>query len=62
MPFDIFSDTIARANLRSDARMLAEEFCGTTQMWGALWLLISVAVIVCCLRNGLGRSSNLKLR
>ena len=62
VPFDIFSDTIARANLRSDARMLAEEFGGTTQMWGGLWLLISLAVIFWCLRRGLGRSSNLKLR
>ena len=62
VPFDIFSDTIARANLRSDAWMLADEFGGSTQMWGVLWLLISVAVIVCCLRFGLGRSSNLKLR
>jgi len=62
VPFDIFSDTIARANLRSDAWMLADEFGGSTQMWGALWLLISVAVIVCCLRFGLGRSSNLTLR
>ncbi|MEO0904130.1 MAG: M50 family metallopeptidase, partial [Pseudomonadota bacterium] len=34
VPYDIFSDTIARSNLRSDARMLAEEFGGTTVMWG----------------------------
>lgn len=30
VPYDIFSDTIARSNQRSDARMLAEEFGGTT--------------------------------
>ncbi|MFT6121445.1 MAG: hypothetical protein ACJAXK_003409 [Yoonia sp.] len=59
MPFGVFSDTIARENLHSDARMLAEEFGGTTQMWGALWLLISIAVIVCCF--GLDRSTNLNL-
>ncbi len=62
VPYDIFSDTIARSNLRSDARMLAEEFGGTTMMWGGLWLIISLVVIGCCLRYGLGRSSNLKLR
>ncbi|WP_342068949.1 M50 family metallopeptidase [Yoonia algicola] len=62
VPYDIFSDTIARASLRSDARMLAEEFGGTTVMWGGLWLLISVGIIGWCLRYGLGRSSNLKLR
>ncbi|PXW68680.1 peptidase M50B-like protein [Loktanella sp. PT4BL] len=62
VPYDIFSDTIARASLRSDARMLAEEFGGTTMMWGGLWLIVSLAVIAWCLRRGLGRNSNLRLR
>ncbi|MEJ8562869.1 M50 family metallopeptidase [Yoonia sp. GPGPB17] len=62
VPFDIFSDTIARSNLRSDARMLAEEFGGTTVMWGGLWLGISLAIIWWALRHVLGRSSNLTLR
>lgn len=62
VPYDIFSDTIARSNLRSDARMLAEQFGGTTMMWGGLWLVVSFVVIGWCLRYGLGRSSNLKLR
>ena len=58
VPYDIFSDTIARSDLRSDARMLAEEFGGTTVMWGGIWLVISLAMIGWCLRYGLGRSSN----
>ncbi|EBA12112.1 M50 family metallopeptidase [Roseobacter sp. CCS2] len=62
VPFDIFSDTIARSNLRSDARMLAEEFGGTTVMWGGLWLVISLVIIGWSLRYVLGRSSNLTLR
>ncbi|PJI86447.1 peptidase M50B-like protein [Yoonia maricola] len=62
VPFDIFSDTIARSNLRSDARMLAEEFGGTTVMWGGLWLVISLVIIWWCIRHVLGRSSNLTLR
>ena len=62
VPYDIFSDTIARSNLRSDAYMLAEEFGGTTVMWGGTWLALSVIVIVCCLRYGPGRSSNLAFR
>lgn len=61
VPYDIFSDTIARSRLRSDARMIAEEFGGTTVMWGAIWLVISLGVITLCLRYGLGRSSNLPL-
>ena len=36
VPRDIFSDTIQRSHLRSDARMLAEEFGGGTWMWGGL--------------------------
>ncbi|MBY4891474.1 M50 family metallopeptidase [Rhodobacteraceae bacterium N5(2021)] len=60
VPYDIFDDTLRRASLNSDARMLAEEIGGTTMMWGALWLVISLAVIFWCLRRGLGRDSNVK--
>ncbi|MCB1608444.1 MAG: M50 family metallopeptidase [Xanthomonadales bacterium] len=45
VPADIVSDTLTRAHLRSDARMLAEEFGGMTQLWGLLWLLVAVATI-----------------
>lgn len=62
VPYDIFSDTIARSNLPSDARMLAEEFGGTPQIWGVLWIVISLLVIGFCIRSVIGRSSNLKLR
>ncbi|MFT7592886.1 MAG: hypothetical protein ACI8R4_000196 [Paracoccaceae bacterium] len=62
VPYDIFSDTIARSHLRSDARMLAEEFGGPTLFWGGAWLLISLAVIGLCLRYGLGGNSNIALR
>lgn len=62
VPYDIFSDTIQRAQLRSDARMLAEEFGGTTMIWGGLWLVISLAVIFQCLRKGLGTQSNIDWR
>ena len=46
---DIYSDTIARYYLRSDARMLAEEFGGATLLWGSLWIVISVTAMVGCL-------------
>ncbi|MCK4711644.1 MAG: M50 family metallopeptidase, partial [Marinosulfonomonas sp.] len=59
VPYDIFSDTIARSHIRSDAYMLAERFGGATMMWGGLWLLISLAVIGVCLRYGLGKQSNI---
>lgn len=59
VPFDIFDDTIARSGMRSDARILAETFGGTTMMWGAVWLVISLAVIGACLRYGLGARSNI---
>ena len=62
VPLDIYSDTIARGWLHSDARMLAEEFGGTTWMWGGLWLGISAWVIWMCLRRGLGAQSNIRLR
>ncbi len=59
VPMDIFSDTIARPELRSDAYMLADRFGGATMMWGGLWLLVSLVVIGLCLRYGLGRHSNI---
>ncbi len=52
-PLDIYSDTIARSQLRSDARMLAEEFGGATVMWGGVWMAISLLVVVYCLRRSL---------
>ncbi|KIC44092.1 hypothetical protein RA28_13990 [Ruegeria sp. ANG-S4] len=60
VPYDIFDDTIQRAGIRSDAFMLAEEFGGTTMMWGGLWLMLSLVLIVWCLRRCLGQASNLR--
>jgi len=60
-PLDIFDDTIRRAHLRSDARILAEQVGGSTMLWGGLWLLISVAVIAITLRYGLPQNSNITL-
>lgn len=59
VPYDIFDDTIRRSGARSDAYMLAEEFGGPTVFWGGLWLVLSLAAIVCCVRYGLGESSNI---
>lgn len=58
-PYDIFDDTIARSEIRSDAFMLAEEFGGSTVLWGGLWLVLSLAAILLCLRYGFGPSSNI---
>lgn len=60
VPYDIFSDTIARSSLRSDARMLAEEFGGATVLWGGAWLLISLYAIWIAVRRGLGKDSNIR--
>lgn len=59
VPYDIFDDTIARSTQRSDAYMMAEVFSGTAMIWGGIWLLISIAVIIWCLRKILGQSSNI---
>jgi hypothetical protein len=58
VPYDIFSDTIARSGLRSDAYMLAEYVGGPTIFWGGLWLVLSFAVIGFCLRFAFGQNSN----
>ena len=61
LPYDIFDDTIARSTQRSDAYMLAEAFGGTAMIWGGIWLVVSVVVILWCLRSILGQSSNITL-
>lgn len=62
VPYDIFDDTIRRSGARSDAYMLSEEFGGPTMVWGALWLALSLAVIVLCVRYGLGTDSNISFK
>ena len=59
VPYDIFSDTIQRPNIRSDARIIAEEIGGATVFWGGLWLLISVVVILVTINFCLNNESNL---
>ena len=61
VPYDIFDDTIRRSGLRSDARLLAEEIGGTTVIWGGIWLVVAMVVIVASFRWGLGPDSNIKL-
>jgi hypothetical protein len=46
VPLDIFSDTLARPHLHSDAKILADLVGGSTQMWGFLWLALSVPIIL----------------
>jgi hypothetical protein len=53
VPLDIYSDTISRSYLRSDAAMLAAEFGGSTVLWGVIWILISLIVIFYCLKYSL---------
>jgi hypothetical protein len=51
VPHDIYSDTIARSSLLSDARMLAHEYGGATVLWGAAWFTVSVVLILSCLNS-----------
>ncbi len=54
-PLDIYSDTISRSYLQSDAYFLAEYMGGTTLIWGSIWMLISIAVIFYCLKWALSQ-------
>lgn len=49
-PLDIYSDTISRSHLESDAYFLAEYTGGPTLFWGSVWILISLLVIFYCLK------------
>lgn len=59
VPYDIYSDTIARSHIRSDARIIAEFVGGPTIFWGGLWLVISAIVIILTARLCLRSESNL---
>jgi len=59
VPYDIFSDTLARSEIRSDARILAEDFGGTTMMWGGLWLIISLVFLIFIIKLSLKVPSNI---
>lgn len=58
VPYDIYSDTIARSELASDAFMLAEEFGGATWLWGGVWLVVSLVLVVITLVVGLSAGSD----
>jgi hypothetical protein len=49
-PLDIYSDTISRSYLQSDAYLLAEYTGGTTLLWGSIWIIISMVVIFYCFK------------
>ncbi len=57
VPLDIYSDTIFRAHLKSDAYMLAEYTGGSTILWGSLWLIISLIAIYFCLKWSLAKNN-----
>jgi len=63
VPYDIYSDTIARSSQRSDASMLSREYGGPTLLWGGVWLMISLCIILACLflsvRSGSARKGAL---
>lgn len=58
VPYDIYSDTIARSELASDAFMLAEEFGGATWLWGGVWLVVSLVLVIITLVVGLRASGD----
>ncbi|ABC27631.1 conserved hypothetical protein [Hahella chejuensis KCTC 2396] len=51
-PLDIYSDTIERSHLRSDAVMLGEAYGGSGMLWGVGWFLLSLAVIYVAFKFG----------
>ncbi|MEM7438308.1 MAG: M50 family metallopeptidase [Pseudomonadota bacterium] len=68
VPWDIYVDTIWVCHSclpndgQSDAAAIAGYSFGSEAMWGWIWLVISVVVIIAALRFGLGTTSNLPLR
>ena len=53
VPLDIYSDTIQRSHLRSDARILAEQIGGSSTVYGIIWLMLALFVIFFSLKSSL---------
>jgi hypothetical protein len=62
VPYDIFSDTLSRSYLMSDARILAQNYGGTTMMWGVIWLIISLVFLIFILKASLKTPSNITFK
>ncbi|MDQ7089636.1 MAG: M50 family metallopeptidase [Methylococcales bacterium] len=62
VPLDIYSDTIFRAHLESDAYMLAQHTGGSTVLWGSLWIAISLIVIYYCLKWSLVKQNQTRIK
>ncbi len=62
VPYDIFSDTLLRSHLRSDARIMAELIGGPTMFWGVIWLALSIAIIGVVLRYCLTAPTNISFQ
>lgn len=62
VPYDIFSDTLSRSYLMSDARILAQNYGGTTIMWGIIWLVVSLVFLAFILKASLKTPSNIAFK
>jgi len=56
VPLDILYDTVYQSHLKSDARMLADEYGGAAMIWGMMWLIISAIMLFFCLKWSLKRT------
>ncbi len=65
VPWDIVTDTILTGprlpGMQSDAAAIAAQVGGTEAIWGAIWLLISIVVILGVIRVALRSPSNIHL-
>lgn len=50
VPHDIFSDTISRSHLKSDAYYISQKIGLTTEIWGWIWMIISIVFIIISMR------------
>lgn len=58
---DIYTHTIIHPQLKSDAHMLASEIGGTTQMWGVIWLVVSLIAFVIVIKRSVQYQNRIAL-
>ena len=55
-PLDIYSDVLDRTHVVSDAVILSREVGGPAVVWGVLWILVSLAVVLLTLKFSLKKT------
>lgn len=62
VPHDIYSDTISRSHLKSDAYFMAQNIGFTTEIWGWIWMILSLIFIFISMKLTINAMHNINMQ